>query len=51
MASDFMKTVSIKYRRFRRWTKSEKFSLWVYRIVAILVMAIMVLSGFIVMIQ
>lgn len=49
MSSDFKKNLNIRYRRFRRWIKSEQFTIWVYRIIAILVIGIMVLSGFIVM--
>ena len=51
MPSDLKKNVSIRYRRFRRWMKSDSFSMWVYRIIAILVIGIMVLSGFVVMIN
>ena len=49
MPSDFKKNMNIRYRRFRRWMKSEQFTTWIYRIIAILVIGIMVLSGFIVM--
>lgn len=49
MSSDLKKNLNIRYRRFRRWIKSEQFTIWVYRIIAILVIGIMVLSGFIVM--
>jgi len=49
MPSDIKKTLNIKYKRFRRWIKSDEFMDLVFRVVALLIIAVMVLSVFVVM--
>ncbi len=51
MASEFLKNLTIKYKRFRRWTESDDFTKLIAKIMAWFIIGIFVLSAFVVMIQ
>jgi len=49
MPSDFKKRLIIRWKRFKRWIHSDDFVVLVMRIVAVGIIAILILSGFVVM--
>lgn len=49
MASGISKTLIIKYKRFKKWTKSDGFAEFIAKLVALFIIGLMVLSIFVVM--
>ena len=44
MPSELKKRLTIRYKRFKRWTDSEEFQLWMFKFMAIFIAGLMVLS-------
>ncbi len=51
MASGLKRTIIIKYKRFRKWTKSDRFAEFIAKLVALFIIGLMVLSIFVVMLN
>lgn len=49
MPSDFSKNLTIRYKRFITWTKSDDFTSLIAKFMAIFVIGLMVLSVFVVL--